>query len=174
MIQVKIKNVASQQYTHGSSFETMELAEGWIQKLSNHSSFPWGKPEHTIQVEVSPYIPAQYEEQSVLVKEAVLDEEGNELEAAEYELQMVEISPAVEAVFEDQVVPAEFEIEISDISAQIAQELINVEAKQFLNDTDKLVLRHRDQKELGIPTRLSEEEFQALLVERQAARDRVV
>lgn len=173
MIQVKIKNVASQQYTHGADFSSQEEAQAWIE---NHSRLggAWGNPEHTTQVEVSPYIPAVFEEQQVLIAEAVLDEEGVELEPAEYALQSVMISPAVQAVFEDQVVPAEFEIEISDISAQIAQELINVEAKQFLNDTDKLVLRHRDQKELGIPTRLSEEEFQALLVERQAARDRVV
>lgn len=59
-------------------------------------------------------------------------------------------------------------------TAKQNQAQINAEAKQFLNDTDKLVLRHRDQKELNIPTKLSEEEFQALLVERQAARDRVV
>lgn len=63
---------------------------------------------------------------------------------------------------------------ISISTAKQNQAQINAEAKQFLNDTDKLVLRHRDQKELNIPTKLSEEEFQSLLVERQAARDRVV
>lgn len=49
----------------------------------------WGKPEHTIQV---------------LVKEAVLDAEGNELEPA---------------VYEDQVVPAEFDLVVEDITQEI-------------------------------------------------------
>jgi hypothetical protein len=72
------------------------------------------------------------------------------------------------------ILPAEYEIVIEDVTAQIEQERINQEARQFLNDTDKFVIRHRDQKELNIPTKLSEEEYQALLVARQEARNRVV
>ncbi len=75
-------------------------------------------------------------------------------------------------------IPAPSLEELKDLELQVSsaqsQQAINAEAKQFLNDTDKIVLRHRDQKELSIPTKLSEEEFQALLVERQAARDRVI
>lgn len=62
----------------------------------------------------------------------------------------------------------------TEMLQKIEQEKASAEAKQFLNDTDKLVIRHRDQKELGIPTKLSEQEFQALLLERQAARERIV
>jgi len=75
-------------------------------------------------------------------------------------------------------IPAPSLEELKALEPQVLQKQIqdktNAEAKQFLNDTDKFVIRHRDQKELGIPTKLSEEEYQALLVARQAARDRVV
>ena len=151
MISVNIKNVASQQYTHGAQFETRELAQVWIDsQLTKGLSCPWGKPEHTVQVEVSPYIPAEF------------DEEGNE------------ISPAVEAVYEDQVVPSEFTIEIEDISAQVAQEEININARKFLTESDWKVLRHRDQVDSGVITSLSEQEYQDLLVARQAARESII
>jgi len=37
-----------------------------------------------------------------------------------------------------------------------------------------MVIRHRDQLALGIPTSLTEEEFRQLLLDRQAARDQVI
>ena len=43
---------------------------------------------------------------------------------------------------------------------------------EFLGTTDWKVTRHRDQLDAGEPTTLTPEEFQALLAERQAARDR--
>jgi hypothetical protein len=118
MIQIKIKNVASQQVTHGSQFETEELAQAWIKdQLSAGLQCAWGKPEHTIQVEVSPYVPAEYDEEGELISEAV------------------------EAIFEDEIVPSEFTIEIEDISEQVEQERINTTALRYLAETDWIVTR---------------------------------
>ena len=58
--------------------------------------------------------------------------------------------------------------------ARQEQERINQNARDFLNETDWMVIRHRDQLALGIPTSLTEEEFQQLLLDRQAARDQVI
>ena len=70
--------------------------------------------------------------------------------------------------------PAEYEIVIEDITAQVEQEKINQEARQFLSSTDWKILRHRDQVDLGVTTSLTQDEFQLLLNERQLARQRVV
>lgn len=72
------------------------------------------------------------------------------------------------------ILPAEYEIVIEDITAQIEQEKINQEARQFLSSTDWKILRHRDQIDLGVTTSLTRDEFQLLLNERQLARQRVV
>ena len=50
----------------------------------------------------------------------------------------------------------------------------NDEAKHYLNDTDWLVIRHRDQLALGQTTSLTSEQYLDLLAKRQAARERVV
>ena len=50
----------------------------------------------------------------------------------------------------------------------------NDEAKHYLNDTDWLVIRHRDQLALGQTTSLTNEQYLDLLAKRQAARERVV
>lgn len=46
MIQLKIKNIASGEYSHGAQFETMELAQEWLAKQLAKSPCPFGKPEH--------------------------------------------------------------------------------------------------------------------------------
>ena len=168
MIQISIKK--QDQITNQASFPTMEEAQAWLSHHEGMKSF--GEPAQTIQQQVE-LSPAVLETQQVLVKEAEFDEEGNELSPVEYEEQEVVIQEAVTEMQEVHI-PGSYEVEVTDITSQLAQEAINAQAKQFLNDTDKIVLRHRDQKELSIPTKLSEEEFQALLVERQAARDRVI
>jgi hypothetical protein len=48
------------------------------------------------------------------------------------------------------------------------------ESSSFLTDSDWKVIRHRDQLALGIETSLSEEEYLALLQERQNAREKVI
>lgn len=51
MIHVKIKNVASQNYSHGAKFDTLELAQSWIDgQLAKGLNCPWGKPEHQVEV----------------------------------------------------------------------------------------------------------------------------
>lgn len=50
----------------------------------------------------------------------------------------------------------------------------NNTALNFLNDTDWMVTRHRDQLAMGIETSLNEEEYNNLLQQRQEARDKVI
>ncbi len=54
------------------------------------------------------------------------------------------------------------------------QEIININAKQYLKDTDCMVLRHRYQVAAGQETSLTDVEYQQLLVDRQNARDSIV
>lgn len=63
---------------------------------------------------------------------------------------------------------------ITQVKVSKDQKAINVEALKYLQDTDYMVLRHRDQQELGITPSMSAEEFQELLMLRQAARSKVV
>lgn len=63
--------------------------------------------------------------------------------------------------------------EVLNFGKPTAQEIINQQAKQFLDSTDWEVIRHRDQLELGIPTSLTDEEFKALLQKRQEMRDQI-
>ena len=50
----------------------------------------------------------------------------------------------------------------------------NTEVKNYLNDTDWLVIRHRDQLDLKQETSLTNEQYLDLLAKRQYARERVV
>lgn len=50
----------------------------------------------------------------------------------------------------------------------------NHESKKYLNDTDWLVIRHRDQLDLKQQTSLTQEQYLDLLAKRQAAREKVV
>lgn len=50
----------------------------------------------------------------------------------------------------------------------------NEESKNYLNDTDWMVIRHRDQLALGQTTSLTDEQYLDLLAKRQAAREKVI
>ena len=50
----------------------------------------------------------------------------------------------------------------------------NNTALNFLNDTDWMVVRHRDQIDMGIETSLTEDDYSKLLKQRQEARDKVI
>ncbi|MBP3847424.1 hypothetical protein J6I39_06710 [bacterium] len=50
----------------------------------------------------------------------------------------------------------------------------NSDSKRYLNDTDWLVIRHRDQLDLKQQTSLTQEQYLDLLIKRQAAREKVV
>lgn len=71
-------------------------------------------------------------------------------------------------------IPDQFEVEFEDVSDLVAQSQTNIDSLAFLAQTDWKVMRHRDQLDAGVPTSMTNEEFQDLLVERQAARDSVV
>lgn len=62
---------------------------------------------------------------------------------------------------------------VSEITEKEHLEQKRAQALNFLNETDKLVIRHRDQLELGISTKLSAEEYAQLLKDRQTARDNI-
>ena len=49
-----------------------------------------------------------------------------------------------------------------------------LELKNYLKDTDWLVIRHNDQLALGVTTSLSEEAFKDLLEKRQQVRENIV
>lgn len=66
------------------------------------------------------------------------------------------------------------EIVITDITAKLEQEKINAEAQAFLDATDFKIIRHLDQQNLGISTKLTAEEFQELLHQRQMAREAII
>jgi hypothetical protein len=60
---------------------------------------------------------------------------------------------------------------IAEIEAATQADSAKATARQFLANSDWQVLRHRDQIDAAIPTSLTPEEFSALLIQRQAARD---
>ncbi len=64
------------------------------------------------------------------------------------------------------------------VDAQQTEEEIEIESnisnQQFLISTDWKVTRHREQLDAGISTSLSDEEYKALLAERQRVRDSIV
>ena len=54
------------------------------------------------------------------------------------------------------------------------QQKINSEAQAFINDTDKQVIRHRDQVDNGNSLSLTNTKYKALLTKRQEARNRII
>lgn len=54
------------------------------------------------------------------------------------------------------------------------EKAINAQSLAFLNSTDWKIIRHNDQETLGINKSLTQDEYIALLQERQAARDAVI
>jgi hypothetical protein len=72
------------------------------------------------------------------------------------------------------ILPAEYTITIEDISAQKAQEIVNKEARNFLNSTDWMVMRHERQIRLQQSSSLTEEEFLALEQQRSDAAASIV
>lgn len=57
---------------------------------------------------------------------------------------------------------------------RVTESVLRRKQIEFLEQTDWLVARHRDQLDLGIETTLSNEEYQKLLTDRQAARDQTL
>ena len=62
---------------------------------------------------------------------------------------------------------------IADEQAKEAAKQESKKAATFLGATDWKVLRHQDEVALGVPTSLTAEEYQGLLVARREARSKV-
>ena len=154
MFKVQIKNIASQQYTHGGQFPSMEEAQSWIDSIiSQGINCPWGKLERLVpQSECS-----QEELDSALELIEAIGEEGD-----------IDHIPAMAKL------PQEFEIETIDITAQVEQEQINKEALEFLIEADWKRNRHLSQLALGIETSLSEVEYLSMEAMCQTMRDSIV
>lgn len=63
---------------------------------------------------------------------------------------------------------------IEEEEKRVADSVLRRKQIEFLSETDWLVARHRDQLELGIETSLTNEQYQKLLEDRQAARDQTL
>ena len=134
------------QLTNQASFETDEELNQWFEKHKNMGSF--GRcaryEKQTIVVKQAEYA----EGEPILVKDAVLDEEGNELEPALYEVNRILVSEEETEEVDVLVEPAEFTFEVSDLTEKLEQERINAEARAYLASTDWYVVR---QAESGAP-----------------------
>lgn len=98
-------------------------ANAWLQYHLELGTFGANAYSFERPIELTP---AVYETQSILISEAVLDEEGNEISPAVYEDQQVLISDAVWGVQTIQV-PAEFEVIEEDITGQLAVEALKAQ-----------------------------------------------
>ena len=121
--------------TNSASFPSQEEAQAWYDSHLAMGSFGTPASSHTIQVESTP---------------AVLSEDGSELVAATFEEQVVHVSGHT--------------VEFLDISAQLEQETINQQARQYLADTDWYVIRSLE----GTPVP------SGILTERALARSRII
>jgi len=123
---------------------------------SEEAAMIWFSPRIDLGIYGQKHVPAQYQTVTVVIQEALLDEQGEE------------ISPAVTEDHQELVkeeIPAAFTLELEDVSAQLEQEKINREAMEYLASTDWMIIREVDQ---GI---VCPSDVRAA---RQAARDRIV
>lgn len=60
-----------------------------------------------------------------------------------------------------------------DYLASESQSDLNNSAREFLSETDWVVIRHRDQLDIGGQTSLTDDEYRSLLLERQQKRESV-
>lgn len=87
MAEVKIKNIQKQEYTHGAKFQSLELAQEWINAQLSKTPCPWGKPEHQIED-----VPAVYDsETGELISEAIM-----KTVPSEFEVEIIDISAQIE------------------------------------------------------------------------------
>lgn len=154
MIQVKIKDIQTNQLTHGGQFDTIEEAQDWIQQIESGDVNPWGLPRRQKKVSEC----TQEELDSAL---EIIPEQS---ESQDDEMMVTQEAMAV--------LPATYEIEITQFDR--AQEIINFNKREFLSETDYIVLRHIGQKALGVQTSLSEEDYLTLEAQRQLAREEIV
>jgi hypothetical protein len=154
MMQVKIKDIASNQLTHGGQFDTIEEAQDWIQQTESGAINPWGIPQRQKKVSEC----TQEELDSAL---EIIPEQS---ESQDDEMVVIQEAMAV--------LPASYEIEITQVDR--SQEIINFNKKKFLDENDYVLLRHIGQKLIGVPTTLTEQEIFDLEVQKQQAREEII
>jgi hypothetical protein len=131
--------------------------------VSEEAAMIWFSPRIDQGIYGQKHVPAQYQTVTVVIQEALLDEQGEE------------ISPAVTEVHQELVkeeIPAAFEITFAEPT--LTQQEISAQNLEFLSSTDWQVMRHRDQLDAGATPSLTEEQYQQLLAQRQVARDAII
>lgn len=135
--------------THGKETLTLQEAEQWVLDKESESK-PWG------------YLPKRWLNEKDVTEEEIL---------LSIDSRIVDLGGQTETEY---FFEAEYTYDIQDISSQKQQEEANQDLLRFLKDTDWKVLRHRDQVDSGSTTSLTDQEYQSLLLDRQAARDSIV
>lgn len=106
--------------------------------------------------------------------QSLLEEQSNNKEIVFYDGKIFATEPNIYFIDSNGVWQKRNNEEINKIKKQQKIEETNYDSKSYLNNTDWLVTRHRDQLAMNLTTSLSEEEYQALLLERQKARESVI
>lgn len=144
-------------------FPTQEEADSWIDCHRNTGLFGSEAVYEDRPVLIANEVRGEV---TILISEAELDSNGDEITPALYRIDPDGIiSPAIYETRRVLVTPATYEVIVEDISVQIEQERINAEALAFLDSTDWMVVRAMERGEELSP------EFKA---EREAARARIV
>lgn len=148
-----IKKIEINSEKSGKKFSSQGEAsevDAWLQSKINKKHPKIGKPAREVELSKADEFEKSREES----RRTEQDEEGNDI---------VLIS-----------VPADYTIVETDVTSEVEQKEINEEKKKFLADSDYKVIKHRDQLAAGESPSLSDEEYQALLAERKAARDVII
>jgi hypothetical protein len=120
MIQVIIKNLQNE-ITHGAEFETIELAQNWINEVK--PSGAWGKIERVVQDTLLNPVSDEDKAKAILVEDVIgFNDE----------------------IIKQYTLPQEFTIEIEDLTVQLQLEKEKQEAIKYLADTDWYIIRELD------------------------------
>lgn len=149
MFKITITNIKDPTRSWGATFQTMEELNSWVQKA--HHTRVGRRLEREVLASSE-----SFDESDVISERFVDSEIGGVPTQNRYVTLCAEATYVVE-----------------DITIKHNQAIVNQAAKQFLNETDFQVTRHRDQLAAGTTPSLNEFEVQALLLERQNARNSI-
>ena len=132
---------------NGQKFSAVEGSSDWIEARKVDNTF--GKPARWVK----------------------LDEASDFEKSREDDRKTVEVD---EHSWEEIHVPADYTIVQTDVTAEEDQKELNAQKRKELAASDWKVIKHRDQLAAGEETSLSEEDYQALLLERKEAREAII
>lgn len=125
-----------------TAFPTIEELNQWFEKYKPSGCF--GKAA-VMGKETRVVAQAVYEEgEPILIKDAVLDEQGNEIEPAQYEINRILVSPEVVEEVDVELSPAEYQVEITDLTAEIAAQEAAELAKKTKREAADAFLKLND------------------------------